>query len=196
MAQGTTDQPTTPPRMAPTPGVGAAPATAEQTSAAGARSGAVAGMRPSMTGVAQTWETRGADPVLFEDINPALLVAVYPQSFSEGLGDARQMALEAGRQVQEDGLHVRANVDEDQDQPESGTSARPTGRPSSHRPQVAPTRPGEAPLHGEPTAAGEAYPIQQHATDEDRSKENRQHADEHNKEHDKGQHKEHDKKEK
>ncbi len=155
----------------PTPGVGATPATHQPgaptsqapTPGVGPYQPRAGGMQPSMTGVRQTPETEGAEPILFEDIEPGLLARVHPSSFAAGITDAGKRALEAGQRVREDALHLRANADEDVWQ-ETGTSAPPTDQPSSSRPQTAPARPNEPGLQGEQTAAGQAFPPQQHAT--------------------------------
>ena len=164
-----------PAQQAPTPGVGPG-ATGSRGLAQGAAPAGIAGggspypprqggVRPSMIGPEQTFETAGAEPILYEDIDPGVLGRMFPKSFAVANSEAGQLALEAGERVREDGLHLRANVDEDQPQPESGTSAEPTDQPSSTRPQIAPARPGEAGLHDRATAAGVAFPPQQHAGD-------------------------------
>jgi hypothetical protein len=123
-----------------------------------------AGRPPSVAGTQQTPTTAPAEPVLFEDIEPVLLARLHPEALAGGLDSARAKALEAGRATHAAGRDLVA------DQQAYGTSAPPTTEPSSTRPQTAPTRPDEAPLHGQPTAAGQAYPIQQHADPEQTAK--------------------------
>lgn len=176
MASPTNPNTEPPAQQAPTPGVGPG-ATGSRGLAQGAAPAGIAGggapypprqggIRPSMTGPEQRFdETIGAEPILYEDIDPGVLGRMFPKSFAVANSEAGKLALEAGERVREEGLHLRANVDEDQPQPESGTSAEPTDQPSSTRPQIAPARPGEAGLHGQSTAAGVAFPPQQHAGD-------------------------------
>lgn len=171
---GTNTKPPAP--MAPTPGVGPG-ATGSRGLTQGAAPAGVAGgggpypprrggVQPSMIGPEQTSETAGAEPILYEDIDPGVFGRMFPKNFAAANSEAGKLALEAGERVREHGRHLRANVDEDQPQPESGTSAAPTDQPSSSRPQIAPpARPDEAGLHGSSTAAGVAFPPQQHAGD-------------------------------
>lgn len=166
MASPTTSNQQPLPSQAPTPGVGATPARqAAQREGTAAYPPRVGGMQPSMTGVMQSQETLGAEPILFEDLDVTLLARVYPHTFTAANSEAGALALEQGNRTREEALAVRANMDEDAPQPESGTAAAPTNQPSSTRPQTAPARPGEAGLHGHPTAAGTAFPPQQRAGD-------------------------------
>ena len=73
MAQPTSHSADPPERQAPTPGV--------SPRASGAAAAGLMGAAPS-TGVQQTPETIGAEPVLFEDIDPVLLVRLYPEAAS------------------------------------------------------------------------------------------------------------------
>jgi hypothetical protein len=168
MANQTDEHAERPAQQRHTPGVGQSPGSIQAGGRVGAMGGAPTGVgaggqqRPSMTGVMQTPDTPGADPVLFEDIEPVLLARLYPAAMG-GMEAARGLAMEAGHAAQEAGLALVA----DQQLPVS-YAGEPTDQPSSHRPQTAPTRPGEASLHGGDTAAGQAYRAQQHA--EERSK--------------------------
>jgi len=96
MAQPTTtNQATTAPHQAPTPGVGATP-------------GTVTGMQPApMHSMAQTPTTAPAQPVLFEDIDPVLLMRLYPHG-----KDARADAMAAGHAAHDAGLKLRAAAQE------------------------------------------------------------------------------------
>ena len=93
MALPTTATPAATPRMAPTPGVGAARATA----GAG---------QPPAGHVAQTPETRGAEPMLVEGIDPVLLHRLYPDA--DSAADAGKRAMEQGKQTHEQGAVLQA----------------------------------------------------------------------------------------
>jgi hypothetical protein len=97
MASPTTTQPTPPPKQqAPTPGVGATP-------------GSVTSMAAPEGAAAQTFNTPPADPVLFDDIDPVLLLRLYPDSKSHE--EMRSLAMQAGLAAKEAGLHLRAAQD-------------------------------------------------------------------------------------
>jgi hypothetical protein len=118
--------------------------------------------RPFSQGPIQTQDTKPADPILFADIEPGLLARVHPRSFTDPNNEAAREAMEQGWETHDAGWHLRANADEGQEY-DSGTLAAPTDQPASTRPQTAPSRPNEGGMHGEITAAGEAFPLQQHA---------------------------------
>jgi hypothetical protein len=93
MAMSTTQTPAHPTQQAATPGVGASP-------------GSVQGMRPAAPGVAQTPDTAPAKPVLFEDLDPVLLVRLYPDAKSGE--EMRTLAMAAGDKAHEDGKNLVA----------------------------------------------------------------------------------------
>jgi hypothetical protein len=86
MAQGTTPTPTQAPQQAATPGIG------------------MQGAPP------KTEPLPPAEPVLFEDIDPVLLVRLYPAARDSA--DARAQAMEAGHRVREEGLALIASQQE------------------------------------------------------------------------------------
>jgi hypothetical protein len=86
MAQGTTSTPTMAPQQAATPGIG------------------MQGAPP------KTDPLPPAEPVLFDDIDPVLLVRLYPAARDSA--DARAQALEAGHRVREEGLALIASQQE------------------------------------------------------------------------------------
>ena len=118
--------------------------------------------RPFSQGLIQTQDTKPADPILFADIEPGLLARAHPEVFIGKNSAAAEAAMEQGWQTHDEGWHLRANVDEDIEY-DSGTLAPPTNQPASTIPQTAPSRPNEDGMHGRVTAAGDAFPIQQHA---------------------------------
>jgi hypothetical protein len=105
MALPTTATPAATPRMAPTPGVGAARATAGagQPPAPGAAAGT---MQPPAGHVAQTPETKGAEPMLVEGIDPVLLHRLYPDA--DSAADVGKRAMEQGKQTHEQGAVLQA----------------------------------------------------------------------------------------
>jgi hypothetical protein len=158
MAQPTKDDAEKPAPMAHTPGVSPRRSTdpmpvAERVASMG---------RPFSQGPIQTQDTKPADPILFADIEPGLLGRLYPGTFTAPTNEAAQQAMAQGWETHDEGWHLRANADEDREY-ESGTLAPPTDQPASTRPQTAPSRPNEPAMHGEITAAGDAFPLQQHA---------------------------------
>ena len=74
--------------MKPTPGVGGAPATAGS-------------MQPMAGHVAQTPETRGAEPQMVEGIDPVLLHRLYPDA--DSAEDVAARALAQGKETWEQG---------------------------------------------------------------------------------------------
>ena len=74
--------------MKPTPGVGGAPATAGS-------------MQPMAGHVAQTPETKGAEPVMVEGIDPVLLHRLYPDA--DSAEDVAARALAQGKETWEQG---------------------------------------------------------------------------------------------
>jgi hypothetical protein len=102
MALPTTATPAATPRMAPTPGVGAARATG-QPPAPGEAAGT---MQPPAQSVAQTPDTKGAEPMLVEGIDPVLLHRLYPDA--DSAADAGKRAMEQGKQTHEQGAVLQA----------------------------------------------------------------------------------------
>ena len=157
MAHATKDDAPKPAPMRPTQGVGAVRSTdpvpvADRVQQMG---------RPySMTPI-QTQETKPADPVLFADIDPALVARVHPRPYQGENSPEAEAAMRQGWETHDQGWHLRANADIDRED-ESGTLAPPTDQPASGIPQTAPTRPNEGGMNTQLTAAGEAFPIQQH----------------------------------
>jgi hypothetical protein len=80
-------------QMKPTPGVGGAPATAGS-------------MQPMAGHVAQTPETKGAEPHLVEGIDPVLLHRLYPDA--DSTADVEGLALAQGQQTWEQGATLVA----------------------------------------------------------------------------------------
>jgi hypothetical protein len=99
-------------QQAPTYGVGT-------TGKAGPPPDAPVSMRPSMVGVQQTPDTPGAEPVLFEDLEPVLLCRLYPDAASNT--EARAAAMAAGAAAHEAGLGLVAA----QQEPVAGTEPVP-----------------------------------------------------------------------
>ena len=93
MAQGTTSTPGHTPRMAATPGVGAAPPTAGT-------------MQPMAGQVAQTPETKGAEPKLSDGIDPVLLHRLHPDA--DSAADAGARALAQGKKTWAEGAETVA----------------------------------------------------------------------------------------
>jgi len=93
MASPTATNAPKPASMAPTPGVGAAPPTAGT-------------MQPMAGQVAQTPDTRGAEPMLVEGIDPVLLHRLYPDA--DSATDVAAKALEQGRKTHEEGAKLVA----------------------------------------------------------------------------------------
>jgi len=98
MASPTTNQPTEEPRPARTPGVAATP-------------GEVTTMKPAIGALLQTRDTRPAEPVLFDDIDPVLLVRLYPHAASGE--EARAEAKKAGAAAAEAAMHLVAAQQDD-----------------------------------------------------------------------------------
>jgi hypothetical protein len=111
MAMPTTQYPAPPVQQAPTYGVG--------TTGRAGPPGALESMRPSMVGVQQTPATPGAEPVLFDDIEPVLLCRLYPDAASSA--EARAAAMAAGVAAHEAGLNLVAAAQE----PVAGAEAPP-----------------------------------------------------------------------
>ena len=79
--------------MKPTPGVGGAPATAGS-------------MTPMAGQVAQTPETKGAEPTMVEGIDPVLLHRLFPEA--DSAADVEALALAQGQQTWEQGATLVA----------------------------------------------------------------------------------------
>jgi hypothetical protein len=164
MAHPTKEDAPKPAPMAPTRGVGPQPDTDRP----------LANMNRPSQNVLQTQDTAPAEPVLFADIEPGLLGRCYPNAAMEAGNSLRQAALEQGWRTHDEGWHLRAGDDLGKPRPNSGTAAPPLDEPVSTRPQTVPTRPDEPVLQGQSTggeffglqnqstAAGAAYPRQQH----------------------------------
>ena len=88
MAMPTRDNPPNNPSMRPTPGIGGGPPT-------------VGAMRPPPQGVAQTPETKGAEPVLLEGTDPVLLHRLYPEA--DSIEEAASSALAQGQKTRDEG---------------------------------------------------------------------------------------------
>ena len=80
-------------QMKPTPGVGGAPATAGT-------------MQPMAGHVAQTPETKGAEPQLVEGIDPVLLHRLFPEA--DSAADVEALALAQGKETWEQGATLVA----------------------------------------------------------------------------------------
>ena len=124
--------------MAPTPGV-----TPE-------RHG---GRQPSssMTGAPQGPEVKGAEPILFTDLEPVHLVRLYPDAFAEGASPAGDLALAAGKHDQEEGLKLIA----DQQSPINWAGEAGPAPPVPPAPP-APEHPAASPRRHEPGPSKEA----------------------------------------
>lgn len=94
MALPTAPQPAATPPMKPTPGVGAAPATAGT-------------MQPMAGQVAQTPDTKGAEPTLPEGIDKVLLHRLYPDA--ESTDDLTAQAMAQGKKTHEEGAKLVAS---------------------------------------------------------------------------------------
>ena len=92
MASPTANNAPKPASMAPTPGVGGAPATAGT-------------MQPMAGHVAQTPDTKGAEPMLVEGIDKVLLHRLYPDVDSSE--DVAAKALAQGKETWEQGATLR-----------------------------------------------------------------------------------------
>ena len=99
MANPTTEHPAPLAPMRPTPGIGQGPAAERPAGRAPS---------PTMTGAPQGPEVKGADPVLFEDIEGVYLARLYPAAFTEAGTAAGAMALEAGAAAQAQGQELVA----------------------------------------------------------------------------------------
>jgi hypothetical protein len=93
MALPTAPHPAATPPMRPTPGVGAAPATAGT-------------MQPMAGHVAQTPDTKGAEPTMPEGMDKVLLHRLYPDADSTADLEAKAMA--QGKQTHELGAKLKA----------------------------------------------------------------------------------------
>jgi hypothetical protein len=91
-------------------------------------------------------------PVLFDDLDPVLLVRLYPEEMQTDAARAR--AMDAGNRVREEGEHLVAS----QQEPvliEGEPVRHPSDAPARQRP------PATLPPAGQPAAARTAYPQQQ-----------------------------------
>lgn len=104
MAQPTTQHPQQMQSQHSTPGVGQ---TGQQPAP-----GSLASMRPAEGGPRQTPDTPGAEPVLFDDIDPVLLARLYPDAMSKGIGEARDLAMAAGHAAHDLGAKLMAAAQE------------------------------------------------------------------------------------
>ncbi len=112
MAQPTTSH-SNPTQQAPTPGVG--------------NTGSPSSMRMPGPGQQQGPEVESAAPVLFEDIDPVLLVRLYPEAINAT--DARSAAMAAGTATHDAGMHLVAAQQEPViGQPDLGEPAHATPR--------------------------------------------------------------------
>src|SRR5262249_1437121 len=97
MAQPTSHTSSTPPQMQGAGGVGAAPGGGPGLPGMGRMGGGTPAQGP---------DVRGADPVLFEDIEPMYLARLYPHAKSGE--EARAHAMEAGKRAQDEGQRLVA----------------------------------------------------------------------------------------
>ena len=131
----------------------------------------------------QSPATPPAVPVLFDDLDGVLLFRLYPDAI--GGEDARDKAKQAAQQAYVLSTRIiaaqqepaRGPDGEPQSQPQAdyqtGTGAPPSdpGHPEVGREQMEPLRPDEQGLQGGQTAAGEAFPVQQHDDEQSRERE-------------------------